>query len=436
MKGGIAPRIAWRLIRIQRSRGASGAIATVSVAGVAVAVAAIICVLSVFNGFREILDSRSARMLADIEVTPMLGKTIPADSLESVAMTIPDVELATPVVCDMALAINNGHEMPVRLYAADLRKLRLITEIDSIIYKPGRYPDEEISFESTPEALIAAGTAVKLSAFQGNKIFLFTPRRKGTINPSNPAASFITDSVAVTGIFESGDELFDTSTIILPPEVARPLFMLEDNEATSLIVKVKSHTETKAGGRHGSYARRNHRADSKLTERVKGELQQALGPGYDVRTRAEQQQTAFRMVNIEKWVTFLLLIFILLIASFNIISTMTMFVLEKRRDMRILRALGMTRRSIGAVFAWQSAFVTAIGTAAGMLTGLILSLLQQHFGWINMGEGPDGLPVPYPVRVDWLDFPAVLIPTLIVGLIAARTAAAYSRRSLRGNASI
>lgn len=430
MKRSIAPRIAWRLIRIRRSRGASGAIATVSVAGVAVAVAAIICVLSVFNGFREILDSRSARMIADIEVTPKHGKTLPADSLESVALSMPDVEAATPVVCDQALAIYNGHEMPVRLYAADLSELRLLTDIDSIIYKPGRYPRSETDFDSTPEALISAGTAVKLSAYPESKIFLFTPRREGTINPSNPAASFITDSVAVTGIFESGDELFDTSTIILPAEVARPLFMLEDDEATSLIIKIKSPDDAKAG------SRRDIPAHIKRAERVKSGIQQALGPGYNVKTRAEQQQTAFRMVNIEKWVTFLLLIFILLIASFNIISTMTMFVLEKRHDLRILRALGMTRRSIGAVFAWQSAFVTAIGTAAGMLAGLILSLLQQHFGWITMGAGPDGIPIPYPVRVDWLDFPAVLLPTLLVGLIAAWTAAAYSRRSLRGNASI
>lgn len=408
MKFGEGPRIAWRFLKIQRSHGAVGAIAAISVVGVAVAVAAIICVLSVFNGFREVLTDRNGRMLADIEVSPLKGRSLDIDSVLPRIRAIDDVELVSPVVSDQALAIYDSHEMPVRLYAIDYADLRRHTEIDSLIYDGGRMPSQEVSFDAAPEGLTSVGVASRLGAYNpGDVIFIFAPKRVGTINPDNPSSSFVTDSITTAGIFESGDQLFDTSTLIIPTEVARPLFMLEENEATSVAVKLRKGISP---------------------DRVAAKISEAL-PGMRAQTREMQQQVSFRMVNIEKWVTFLLLIFILGIASFNIISAMTMFIIEKQRNMQTLRSIGMTRAGIGKIFAWQSAFVTLTGTAAGMALGLLLCLLQQHYGLLTMGESSagDAAAVAYPVKVLWMDFPAILVPIIIVGALSAWISASFAR---------
>ncbi|MDE5552680.1 MAG: ABC transporter permease, partial [Muribaculaceae bacterium] len=314
-------RLAWRFITIRRSAGAVSAIASVSVVGIAIAVAAIICVLSVFNGFKDILTQRSDTMLADIEILPTRSKTLNSDSLLPVVRDIKGVSLATDVVSDKALAIYNSAEAPVTLYAADLNTLRRMTAIDSIIEQSGRFPSDIIGFEEAPEAIIAVGTAGKLGYYSSldreessEPIYLFTPKRVGAINPDNPMASFITDSVRVTGIYRSEDEKFDNNTIILSPEVVRPLFMYDDSQATSIIVKAQPGTDI-----------------GRLARTVSDNLKKL--PNSDnltVRTREQMQQTTYRMVNIEKWVTFLLLKFMLIIASFTIISTMTMFVLDKQ----------------------------------------------------------------------------------------------------------
>lgn len=146
--------------------------------------------------------------------------------------------------------------------------------------------------------------------------------------------------------------------------MARGLFQY-DAEATSIAIKA---------------------APGKDPQALAADIAGKIGAAYEVKDRQRQQEMSFRMVQIEKWVTSLLLLFILIIASFNIISTLTMFVLEKRRSISTLRALGMSRRDIGSIFGWESLYVTFIGAAAGVLLGLGLCLLQQEFGLIKMGE--------------------------------------------------
>ncbi|MDE5774629.1 MAG: ABC transporter permease [Muribaculaceae bacterium] len=400
------------MIKLRRSNGAVSAIAIVSIVGIAVAVAAIVCVLSVFNGFKQVLSERSDRMLTDIQITPVISKTLNTDSILPLLRRTPGVEIATDIVSDQALVIYNQSELPVQLYAADLNTLHHITDIDSIIHRGGSYPSAEVAFDTAPEGLIAVGPAARLGTYENNEtLFIFTPKRIGTINPANPMASFITDSVRITGVFESGDERFDSNTLIVSPEVARPLFMLDDNQANSIAVKAAPHTDI-----------------DRLADMIHNTLVNA-GQNVNVLTREQQQQTNFRMINIEKWVTFLLLSFMLVIASFNIISTMTMFILEKQRDIRIIRALGANRHDIASIFALQSLFVTAIGTIAGLITGVLLSLGQQTYGWIAMGpSSDDGIPaLAYPVKVIPSDCLVIIIPIALIGGITALIAAAFAR---------
>ena len=417
-------RIAFRYLKSKKSHGAISAIAVVSIAGVAIATAAVVCVLSVFNGFRAVLEDKFDTMAPDIVVTPVKGKTFAnPDSMVTKLYMVEDVAAVMPAVTDKALAIYGGRELPVTIKGVDTEIMAQTTGIRSTILPGGRIPnpyyEEMPEFEfyedyeayiannPKPEALPAIGPAVRLgNMYEGSEFMLFAPRREGRYNPANPAASFVADSVKVTGIFETKQREYDEDMVIVPIGLARHLFQY-DNEATSLEITV---------------------TPGKSPAVVKQRLQEALGDKADVRDRYEMQEVNFRMVNIEKWVSFLLLAFILMIAGFNIISTMTMLVLEKRRQMSIMNALGMRRGSIGSVFGYESLIVSLLGGLIGIALGIVLCLLQEKYGLVRLAGDPSQLLMPvYPVKLLWSDVGFAFVPCVVLGLITAFVASSFAR---------
>ena len=422
MKPGGSPIVAWRYLTGRKTHSAVNAIAAVAVAGVAVATAAMICVMAVFNGFHSLLADRLDRMTPDVTVTPLTGKTIAdGDSLAEVLGRLPGVALATPVVADNALALNAGHETPVQLRGVRAADYRRMTALDSILIGDSE-PLEEIDREGfvDPEtyevtappanasASIGAASRAGINRL-GTTITVFAPKRLGRVNMANPLNSFVVDSLKITSVYESEQSDFDENTIVTDIETVRGLF-LYDTEATSVDIMAAPGTDA-----------------SLLAARVK----EAVGKGFKVRDRAEQHTVSFRMVNVEKWMSFLLLAFILVIASFNIISTLSMMVVEKEDSMRTLRALGMSRRGIGGVFAWESLFVTLAGGLGGILLGCGLCLAQQKWGFIHLAGNPEELVVKaYPVALQWGDIAATLLPLAAVGLLCAAVSASFARSRL------
>lgn len=399
--------IAWRYLWKKKSHGAVSAIAVVSVVGVAVATAALICVLSVFNGFRMLLMDQNDLILPDVEIFPASGKVISdADSLNEVITTIKGVAVAAPAIADQALAIFNEREMPIMLRGVEPMAFRQYTSIDSLIVSGNTLSEEAIDYDP-PAGLIAVGVASRLQAFNtGENLFIFTPRREGHINLANPATSFLTDSIQITGILETRQSDYDSNSVYVPIEVARGLFQY-DTQASSIAVKASPGVSPET-----------------LAEHISGKI----GKHYIVKDRMHQQEVNFRMVQIEKWVTGVLLLFILVIASFNIISTMTMFVLEKRRQIQTLRSLGMERGAIGAIFGWESLYITIAGGMIGIILGVSLCLLQSHFGFIRMqGSESSMLIQAYPVQLIWSDLWMVGVPILIIGLLTSWIAASFAR---------
>ena len=406
-RSALSAAIAWRYLWKKKSHGAVSAIAAVSVVGVAVATAAIICVLSVFNGFREVLTLNNDRLLPDVEIAPAQGKVISdGDSLAAAIGHLEGVAVSSPVVADQALAIYSGREMPVMLRGVVPADFRRMSAIDSIIVAGDVLPVDAVDHDP-PAGLMSVGVGMRLQAYDPESVlFLFAPRREGRINMANPISSFFTDSVRAVGVFESYQQDFDANTLYVPIEVARGLFQY-DSQATSVAVRAARGVDP-----------------VRLAERISA----AVGGDYVVRDRERQQEVNFRMVNIEKWVTALLLLFILVIASFNIISTMTMFVLEKRRSMLTLRALGMRAGRIGAVFGWESMYITLLGAVSGMLLGVGLCLLQERYGLIAMaGDAGNMLIKAYPVRLETADLWIVAVPVLLIGLFTSWIASSFAR---------
>lgn len=407
MKTDLTAVIAWRYLISKKTHGAVGTISAVSVCAMAVATAAIICVLSVFNGFRQVIASRLDTLSPDIMIVPSSGKVFPgAENVATLVAGIKGIALATPTLSDNALVICNSQEMPVTVKGVIPSEYPKVTSVRDLIVKDGgRYMDS-LSDGKATEGIAAIGIAARLGMSPGDTILVFAPRRHGRVNLANPALSFMTDSLTAAGIYRTDQAQYDDDGLIMPLSLARKLLQYE-TEASAIEVKLLPGTD----------------AESAMEA-----IRQKLGDKFIVKDRLRQQEMNFRMVSIEKWVSFMLLGFILVIASFNIISSLSMLVLEKEKALSTFSALGMSWRRIGRIFAWESIYVSLAGGLAGILLGLILCLTQQHFGIIKIGSDPDAAIVPaYPVEVQCADIFATLLPVVAIGLITAAVTAAFAR---------
>lgn len=425
MRGTAAPVIAWRYLISKKSHSAVGAISVVSICGMAVATAAIICVLSVFNGFRDVIASRLDAMSPDIMVTPAKGKVFSnPDSVAAVLSAMDGISLVMPSLTDNALAICGNREMPVTIKGVSMQSYRKLTALDSLLLSNSAKAEAlsnsaeaeaeaKENAEVKAEAYLSIGAASGLASSPGQEMLLFTPRRIGRVNLSNPAASFITDSVTVADVFRTDQSEFDENLVIIDIDLARNLLQY-DNEASALEILT----------------------DKKIaSEKITAAIESKLGEKFIVKDRMQQQEMNFRMISIEKWVTFLLLFFILIIASFNVISSLSMLVIEKQKSISTLRAIGFSTRGIGSIFFWESIFVTSCGGMAGILLGVSLTLLQQHFGFIKLQGDPSTLTVAsYPVILNPTDILVTLIPILAIGIATAFITAAFARSRSRASA--
>lgn len=409
MKFPLAARIAWRYLRAKKSHSAVGAISMVSICGIAVATAAIICVLSVFNGFQSVIADRLDTLSPDIMVTPAKGKVITdADSLALRLRKEKGVDRAIPTILDNALLIHNGYEIPVQLKGVDLKEYSKITALPDLLIATADSPDSlpPLEEEEYTPAIASIGISSRVGARPGDGMLLFAPRREGRVNLANPSSSFLRDSVRVEGIYQANQSDYDDARVIVDLEAARELFQY-DTEASAIEISAAPGVDT---------------------GELMNTLADRLGPDYKVRDRLRQQEMNFRMVSIEKWVSFLLLLFILLIASFNIISSLSMLVIEKEGSISTLRAMGLSRARIGNIFAWESVMVTASGAIAGIILGVALCLLQEKFGFIRLQGDPQTLvTAAYPVSLQWQDILVTLIPLSIMALVAAGITSAFAR---------
>ncbi|MBD5358079.1 MAG: ABC transporter permease [Bacteroides sp.] len=401
-------RIAWRYLRAPKSHSAVSAISIISVVGVAVATAAIVCVLSVFNGFRGLLNNSLDTLAPDVIVTPSTGKTFSnADSILNIIKNVNGVSVAMPAVCDNALAISSSREMPIYIRGVVTDIYPQVASIDSIMLEK-----VSIASYSPSDAAISVGVARQLAIYEPDNtpLFIFAPKREGRVNLANPMMSFVTDSLNVRGIFQAMQSEYDENTVICDITVARELFQYE-NEVTAVEIKT---------------------APGVPPQQLADALRTTLGNDATVKDRIQQQEMNFHMISIEKWVTFLLMVFILLIASFNIISTLCMLIIEKQQSMSTLVSLGMTRREVGATFWWESIYVTLLGGISGVVIGVVLCLMQEHFGIIKLGGDPATMVVSaYPVVVEWGDLGLAIAPVLLIGIVTAAISSAFARSRIQ-----
>lgn len=393
----LALRIAARYLLSGKAHAATGIITVIATIGIAVTTAALVAVLSIFNGFRNLITDRLSLLDPEVSIVAASGKAITGSDrvVQTVAAT-PGVAAAMPVITDKALAVHGGLQTAVVVKGVPSGYAQL-NDIRSLMVD-GYWLDDN----GTPGCVPGTGPAIRLRAVSGQPepVALHAPQRSGTINLAAPMGAFRSDTLAVAGVFELSQDGYDTDLVFVPLEVARHLFD-RDNQASAIEARLVSGSDAAT---------------------VIAALRQRLGDGYVVRDRLMQQDEAYRMVNVEKWMSSLLLAFIMLIATFNVIGAMALLILEKRDDAYTLRAIGASQPFIRRVFILESVLITATGTLAGIVIGLIASLGQQHYGWLKLEGDPSTLLVSaYPVAVEASDLLAVAAAAL---LIAAVTAAA------------
>lgn len=393
----LSSKIALKYIFSKKSHSAVNLISIVAVCGVVVASMAMVCVLSVFNGFHGLVAGKLSMIDPDLKIEASKGKAIiNADSVLSVVRSVKGVELAIPSITDLALAHCGDKQMPV-IVKGVTEQYDSLTRISGIIKSDGAFALHGMYGE--PYAVISVGTALTLETRPGYRspIALYAPKRVGRVNLSNPIGAFRSDTMAVSGVFQVDQLEYDNNMVIVPIETARRLFDYPE-ECTEIEIR----TGADAAGM------------------VKAGLEKRLGSGFVVLDRLMQHDSLFRLINVEKWITFLLLSFILVIAAFNVISTVSVLVVEKDDDISILRNLGASREMIIRIFSLQGLFITVIGSFIGVFVGLLLCLVQEYFGVIKLDGTPGTLVIDaYPVIVEASDIFTVLGMAMLVGMAAS-----------------
>ena len=391
--------IARRYVFSKKSTNAINVISAISVVGVAVGTMALVIVLSVFNGFHDLVASFFTNFDPQIELVPTQGKTAPADDpLLDKIRKMPQVSVHTDVLEDQGLAVYGDRQQMVTVMGVDDNFTQL-TNISDILYGDGEFTLQAANlFYAIP--CIRLAQDMGLGARFDGYLKLYAPVRRGQITDlEDPSDGFVVDSLISPGVvFAVNQAKYDRDHIICSIGFARRLFD-QDGMLSSLQIRLKPGSDLAA---------------------VKKQMREIVGSKYRVLDRFEQQSDTFNIMQIEKVLAYVFLTFILMVACFNIISSLSMLIIDKKADAATLRNLGATDRQIRSIFLFEGRIISAIGAVVGILLGLLLCWLQQEFGLVHMGDSAGSFVVnAYPVSVHYDDVAIVFVTVLLIGWAAA-----------------
>jgi lipoprotein-releasing system permease protein len=387
-------RIARRYLFSKKSHNAINIISGISASGVAIGTMALVCVLSVFNGFESLISDMFSAFDPDLKITLSQGKTFDVNSPElGQVRKLKSVVYFTEVIEENALLRFKDKQMPatVKGVSPDFQKM---TRIDSIMYD-GKFMLYDGAFQRAVPGVGVAGI-LGLGAQFIDPLLIYAPRRSSKINLLRPENSFNQVSTFVSGIFAVQQLQYDDHYVLVSIDLARDLFEYEKTKVTAIELKLASGADK---------------------ESVQSQIKNILGEKYQVKNRYEQQESFFKIMLIEKWITYLILCFILLIASFNIIGSLSMLIIDKKADIETLRNLGANNQLIKRIFLFEGWMISAVGALVGIGLGGILCLLQEHFGFLKLGNGY--VVDAYPVVTNFMDMILVFVTVLVMGFLAA-----------------
>lgn len=388
--------IAWRYLFSRKGHNAINIVSGISAAAVGVVTAAMICVLSVMNGFGALVEHMFSEFDPVLLVVPTEGQVLRTDAEPIVSLYArEDIEAISMQLDQTALIRYKDHQLPARVMGVDDLFTRT-AHIDSII-TDGFYSVWDGAFD---RAVLGRGLAAQIgiNAHFTGALHLYAPERTEKINMLRPDKSLRHEHAFIAGTFAVNQLEYDDQLILVSLSLAQRLFAYDEHTATALRIQPKEGVKT---------------------ANLKSQITTLLGSEFRVLDRYEQQQDFFRILRIEKLMTILLLVFILIIASFNIIGSLSMLIIDKSEDIRILSHMGADEETIRRVFLLEGWFISSLGTLCGLVLGVLLCLGQQHFGWLTLGNGAEYVISAYPVQVQISDVLLVAIIVLVLGFAAA-----------------
>jgi len=384
--------IAKRYLIAKKSHNIINIISIISVIGVMVGTGALIIVLSVFNGFEGLVMGLFNSFNPDLKVEAIQGKSFTlSDEQNRKIKQIPGLAYVIETVEENALARFGDKQCIVMMKGVedDFTKM---TPLDSFMLN-GRYT---LGSSNKPASVIGAGVAYYLGIYPADfavPMSLYLPKRTRKTLTGTPEQTFNVQPVHVAGVF-SIQQQFDLSYVIVPVSLARELLEYT-NEVTSLEIALKPDANK---------------------EVINKELRTVLGNNFEIRDRYQQQATLYRVMKSEKWAVFFILALILVIAAFNMIGSLSMLIVDKKKDIAVLWSLGAGKSQIRKIFFTEGMMISLAGGLLGLFLGGLLALLQQEFGLLRLGGGEGTYIVDaYPVKVQLLDFIYVMITVVIIG---------------------
>lgn len=389
--------IARRYLFSKKSTNVINIISGISVVGVAVATMALVVTLSVFNGFHDLVANLFTRFDPQIQIVPAKGKTAPADDpvLDSIRR-MPQVDVATECVEDRALAMYNGRQAMITLKGVD-DNFKELTNITDILYGNGDFSLHAANLQYGTVGIRLAET-LGMSADWDGFLKIYAPKREGQLDMGNPMDGFVEDSLISPGVvFMVKQAKYDKGHVIAPIAFARNLFG-QQGMLSSLELRLKAGSDLDA---------------------VKAEMKKVAGSKYKVLDRFEQQEDTFKIMKIEKLIAYIFLTFILVVACFNIIGSLSMLIIDKKDDVKTLRNLGADDKTISRIFLFEGRLISFVGAVAGIAVGLLLCWLQQAYGLVALGQSSGTFIVEaYPVSVHPEDIALIFVTVIAVGWIA------------------
>jgi len=387
--------IALRYLFSKKGHNAINIVSGISAVAVAVVTAAMICVLSVMNGFGALVEHMFSEFDPVLLVVPAEGQTLRTDAEPILSLYArEDIEISQQLE-QTALIRYKDHQLPARVMGVDSLFTRT-AHIDSII-TDGFYSVWDGAFD---RAVLGRGLAAQIgmNAHFTGALHLYAPERTGRINMLRPDKSLRHEYAFIAGTFAVNQLEYDDQLMLVSLPLAQRLFGYDEFTASALRIQPK---------------------DKYPISNIQSQISKTLGSAYKVLDRYEQQSDFFRILRIEKWLTVLLLVFILIVASFNIIGSLSMLIIDKREDIRILSHMGADERMIRRIFLLEGWFISSLGTLSGLIIGVLICLGQQHFGWLKLGSGAEYVISAYPVQVQATDIVLVGVIVLLLGFVAA-----------------
>ena len=389
--------IARRYLFSKKSTHVINVISGISIVGVAITTMALVVTLSVFNGFHDLVASFFTSFDPQLKITPAMGKTVATDDpVLTQIRQMPQVEVATECVEDMALAIYKGRQAMVMIKGVD-DNFGQLTHINEILMGEGDFSLHAADLDyGIPGIRLAdqLGTGY----YYDEPMHIYAPRREGQLDMTAPEEAFEEEELYSPGvIFNVKQSKYDKNYILTSISFARRIFA-QQGMLSSLELRLKPGSNF---------------------DKVKSEIKKACGDKFIVRDRFEQQDDTFKIMKIEKLIAYIFLTFILMVACFNIIGSLSMLIIDKKNDVVTLRNLGASDKQIVRIFLFEGRMISAIGAIIGIIIGLLLCWIQQTFGIVALGTSSGNYVVDaYPVSVHPEDIILVFITVLIVGFLS------------------